>query len=83
MEIVIRKMGNSTGMAFPPSVLKDLGLKAGQVMTLDTKPDGTITLVPKRKYKLSEMITQCDLKAPPPADLAAWDQTPRVGIEVL
>lgn len=83
VEIVLRKFGNSTGAAFPPSVLKDLGLKAGQAMTMDTTADGKITLSPKRKYTLSELIAQCDLKAPPPADMALWDADHPIGQEVL
>ena len=83
VEIVLRKFGNSTGAVFPPSVLKDLGLKAGQPMTMDTTPDGTITLAPKRKYALSELIAQCDLSAPAPADMVLWDAARPVGQEIL
>ena len=83
VEIVLRKFGNSTGAAFPPSVLKDLGLKAGQAMTMDTTADGKITLSPKRKYILSELIAQCDLKASPPVDVALWDAARPVGQEML
>ena len=83
VEIFLRKFGNSTGLAFPPSVLKDLGWKAGQAMTMGTTADGKITLEPKRRYTLSELIAQCDPKAPPPADLAAWDAAQPVGQELL
>lgn len=83
VEIVLRKFGNSTGAVFPPSVLKNLGLKAGQSMTMDTTADGTITLSPKRKYTLSDLIAQCDTKAPPPADMAVWDAARPVGQEIL
>ena len=83
VEIVLRKFGNSTGAAFPPSVLKDLGLKAGQSMTMDTTADGKITLSPKRKYSLAELIAQCDPTAPPSADMALWDAARPVGQEVM
>jgi len=83
VEIVLRKFGNSTGAAFPPGALKDLGLKAGQSMTMDTTADGKIILSPKRKYKLSELIAQCDLTAKPPADMAIWDAARPVGQEIL
>lgn len=82
MEIVLRKYGNSTVLAFPPSVLKDLRLAAGQAMTLHSSADGTITLVPKRKYTRKQLLAQCDLKAPPPRDLVLWDQAGKVGQEV-
>ena len=82
MEIVLRKYGKRTVLAFPPSVLKDMGLAAGQAMTLHSSADGTITLVPKRKYTLKQLLAQCDLKAPPPRDLVVWDQARKVGQEV-
>jgi antitoxin ChpS len=83
VEIVLRKFGNSTGAVFPQSVLKDLGLRAGQPMTMDTTPDGTITLVPKLEYTLKELIAQCDLKEPLPADMALWDEARPAGQEIL
>ena len=82
MEIVLKKMGNSTALVMPPPVLKDLGLGVGHHMTLNTTPDGKIVLTPKRKYVLAAMIAQCDLKAPMPADLTLWDVARPVGQEV-
>jgi antitoxin ChpS len=83
MEVVLRKYGNSTVAVLPPAVLKDLGLAAGQSMTLETTSDGKITLAPKRKYTLANLLAQCDPKAAPPADLALWDRAGPVGQEVL
>lgn len=83
MEVVLKKMGNSTALVMPPPVLKDLGIGVGQHLTLDTTADGKIVLTPKRKYRLAELIAQCDLKSPPPADLGLWDVARPVGQEVL
>jgi antitoxin ChpS len=82
MEVVLRKYGNSTVMALPPGLLKNLGLKAGQAMTVDTTPDGKMTLAPVRRHSLEKLIAQCDLKAAPPADLALWNHARPVGQEV-
>lgn len=82
MEIVLRKYGNSTVAVLPPAVLRDLGLAAGQAMTLAATDKGEIVLAPKRKYVLADLIAQCDPKAPPPADLATWDDARPVGQEV-
>lgn len=82
MEVALRKYGNSTVVVLPPAVLKDLGIKAGQSMTLQTTAERTITLSPKRKYTLADLLAQCDLKAAPPADLAPWDTSRPVGQEV-
>jgi antitoxin ChpS len=81
MEIVLRKYGNSTVVALPPAVLRDLGLKAGQSMILESTPDGRITLVPRRRYSLANLLALCDTKAAPPADLALWDRARPVGQE--
>lgn len=83
MEVVLKKMGNSTALVMPPPVLRDLGIGVGQHLTLDTTADGRIVLTPKRKYVLADMIAQCDLAAAPPADLELWDAARPVGQEVL
>ena len=83
MEVVLKKMGNSTALIVPPPVLKDLRIRVGQHMTLDTTADGKIVLTPKRKYVLADLIAQCDPKAPPPADLTLWNVARPVGQEVL
>ena len=82
MEVTLRKYGNSTVVVLPPAVLKDLGLSAGQVMSLDATDQGQIMLSRKRKYVLADMIAQCNLKAHPPDDLAVWDDAKSVGQEV-
>lgn len=82
MEVVLRKYGNSTVLALPPGVLKDLGLKAGQSMILDSTPDGRIVLEPKRRYTLADLLAQCDPKAAPPSDLSPWNTARPVGQEV-
>jgi len=83
VEVVLQKFGNSTGAVLPPSVLKDLGLKAGLAMTLATTADGKITLSRTRRYTLSALIAQCNPKAPPPADMALWDAAQPVGQEAI
>lgn len=83
MELTLRKYGNSTVLFFPPALLRDLGLKVGQVITLTKTADGLITLAPKRRHTLADLIAQCDLKAAPPADMAIWDTARPIGQEVL
>jgi antitoxin ChpS len=82
VEVVLKKMGNSTALVVPPPILRDLGIRVGQHLTLDTTADGKIVLTPKRKFVLADMVAQCDLKAAPPADLALWDRARPVGQEV-
>lgn len=51
-------------------------------MTLATNEQGEIVLARKRSYRLSDLIAQCDPKAPAPVDLALWDSAKPVGREV-
>lgn len=82
MEVVLRKYGNSTVAVLPPPVLRDLGLAAGQAMTLQTLPDGKIVLARKPRYTLGELIAQCDRHAAAPADLRLWGAAKPAGNEV-
>jgi antitoxin ChpS len=82
MDVMLRKYGNSTVVVLPPGVLRDLGIKAGQSMRLETTADGRIMLSPTRRYRLADLLAQCDSKAPPPADLALWEAARPAGQEV-
>ena len=83
MQVVLRKYGNSTVAVLPPSVLNQLGIKAGQPMTLETTADGRIVLAAARRYTLAALLAQCDPAAAPPADLAIWEAAKPVGRESL
>lgn len=82
MEVVLRKYGNSTVAVLPPAVLRDLGLSAGQSMSLDTTSDGKIVLIRKHKHVLADLLAQCNPDAPEPSDLVIWDAAPPAGQEV-
>jgi antitoxin ChpS len=82
MEITLRKYGNSTVAVIPPPVLRDLGLAAGQAMTLETTAEGKIVLTQTRRYTLADLLAQCDPKAPPPADLSLWEAARPAGREL-
>ena len=86
MELQLRKLGNSTGLTLPPSLMRDLGLAAGQLMTLKKTSGGALLLTPKkpqRKYSAAELNAQCNLKAPMPDDLQAWEHMAPIGSEAL
>jgi antitoxin ChpS len=83
MEVVLKKMGNTTALVMSPCILKALRIGAGQCFTLDITSDGKIVLTPKRKFVLADMIAMCDMNALPPADLGPWDESVGTGKEVL
>lgn len=86
MELTFKRLGNSIGITFPASFVKEMRVSEGQVVTVDAKDDGTITLRPKigrKRYKAAELNAQCDLRAPMPTDLLDWDNAPAIGSEAI
>ena len=84
MELIMRKLGNSTGLTFPAAFLRELRLVEGQVISVSTQQDGSIVLRPKatrKRFTAAELNAQCDLKQAMPIDLDLWDRMPAVGSE--
>jgi antitoxin ChpS len=83
MELSIRKLGNSAGIILPSALLRSLQLSVGSSVTAE-QIKGKLVLTPAAKphYSLAELISQCDLKAPPPEDMKAWAATGAVGKEI-
>lgn len=84
MQIKIQQWGNSAAIRLPAAVLKQMQLGIGSTLSLDTA-GGTMVLKPLRtkpKYTLEELMAQCDLTAPEPADMADWNAMRPVGREV-
>jgi antitoxin ChpS len=86
MELVLKKLGNSTGLTFPSSFLRKHRLSEGQALSVDAREDGTFILIPKitrKRYTAAELNAQCDSKAPMAADLTDWEHMPAAGTEAL
>ena len=83
MQVKIQQWGNSVGIRLPATILKQMNLGSGDMLSLDVS-DGAITLKPvkvKPHYRLADLMAQCDSTAPEPADLAAWKAMQPVGGE--
>ncbi|HCF3018577.1 TPA: AbrB/MazE/SpoVT family DNA-binding domain-containing protein [Pseudomonas aeruginosa] len=83
MEVTVQKWGNSAAIRLPATVLKQMCIEVGNVLNLDLTGDA-MTLKPakaKPHYKLTDLMAQCDLNAPEPAELAAWNAMQPVGRE--
>ncbi len=85
MKTSIRKIGNSAGAILPAPFLKKLHLHLGDAISI--KEEGNrIVIEPakaRRKYKLQDLVAQCDTNAPLAEDLLAWETAPAVGEELL
>ncbi len=82
MDVIIRKYGNSSVVVLPPAFMRDLGIQAGSSLSMSAT-DGVITLAPKKRYTLEDLVAQCNPRAKPPIDIAAWDSMPSVGREKI
>lgn len=86
MELIFRKIGNSTGLTFPTSFLREHGIGEGQIVSLDVKNDGTFILKPKntrKHYTARQLNALCNFNAPMPEDIQDWENAPIVGSEAL
>ncbi|QXI37749.1 AbrB/MazE/SpoVT family DNA-binding domain-containing protein [Pseudomonas xantholysinigenes] len=84
MQIKIQQWGNSAAIRIPSTVLKQMRLEVGSTLSLDTAGESMV-LKPVRakpKYTLEELMAQCDLNAPEPEDMAAWNTLRPVGREM-
>lgn len=83
MEVKVQQWGNSAAIRLPATVLKLMNLVSGDALKLDVSAE-VMTLKPakaKPHYSLAELMAQCDLSAPEPADMAAWNAMSAVGRE--
>ena len=86
MDLVLRKIGNSTGVTFPTAFLRAHALSEGQTLTVESRRDGSFRLRPKvapKHYTAAELNAQCNFKAPMPTEIDEWDRAPRAGSEAL
>lgn len=84
MELTLIRFGNSVGLTIPRVLCEQMGLAAGQSVDAQER-DGTLVIAPKApsKYRLADMLAQCDAKAPLPAELRLWESAPALGNEII
>ncbi len=83
MKTALRAIGNSKGAVIPASLLRELNLDVGDELNAKAV-DGALILTPRRKskYTLAELLAQCDVSVPMPAELADWDRMNPMGNEI-
>ena len=81
MELSIMKWGNSAAVRLPTELLSMLKVALGDKLSVDVRPEG-VMIKPKRpSYSLDDLMSQCDLSAPEPADMGVWARIKPVGRE--
>ncbi len=81
MQIKIEKQGNSAGVRLSRSLLQSLNVAIGDQLDVMVE-GGVLRLAPaQRRYKLEDLIAQCDPQAPRSRESEEWLDAPRVGAE--
>jgi antitoxin ChpS len=78
MKFKIIKCGNDLALRVPKEFLNQIGATIGDNVEIDLS---TFSIV-KPKYKLTELLAECDANAPLP-NLTEWDEMPAVGKEII
>jgi len=80
----LRKVGGSVMLALPPAILDLLNLQAGASVGLAVA-DGRLVVdpAPRKRYRLDELLAQCDADAEFSAEDRAWLDDAPVGRERL
>lgn len=81
MELSVQKWGNSAAVRLPTELLGMLKVTLGDKLSVNVQPDGVLLKAARPSYSLADLVAQCDLSAPEPADLAAWSRVNPVGRE--
>lgn len=79
MKLNIQKWGNSAAIRIPAAMLAQMGATIGDAV--EVSPDAF--RVAKPKYKLADLVSQCNKDAEPPKDMAAWESMQSVGSEII
>lgn len=83
MHFKIRQIGNSSGIIFPNTLLKKYNLHNGDDLESREVDDSIILTLAKpiKKYKLEDLIAQCDSNARWSDEEKQWFSLPDVGVE--
>lgn len=79
MKLNIQKWGNSAAIRLPVAMLTQIGASIGDAVEVDPQA----FRVAKPKYKLADLLAQCNKNAPAPAEMASWESMTSVGAEIL
>ena len=80
----LRKVGGSVMLAVPPAILEMLHLQPGSIVGIAV--DGSRLIVEAKsrpRYKLEELLSQCDASVEDPSGYEDRTRSPAVGGELL
>ena len=81
MELLVQKWGKSAAVRLPSDLLSVLKVSLGDKLSVTVQPDGVLLNVARPSFSLADLVAQCDLTAPEPADMNAWASMECLGRE--
>jgi antitoxin ChpS len=79
----LRKVGGSVVVALPPALLEQLHLEAGETVGLAVEGDHLILKRQRQRYKLEDLLKECDYSLPMSEEDREWLDSPPVGRELI
>jgi antitoxin ChpS len=78
----LRSIGGSIVIAIPKRLLEMVQLQAGSKVEINVE-QGHLVVIPqkKKRYKLSDLLAQCDPSLPLTVEERDWLEMPAVGLE--
>ena len=78
----LRTIGGSVVMAIPKHLLELVHLQAGSRVDMEVR-QGRLIVVPqkKKRYKLADLLAQCQPALPITSEEQEWLDTPALGLE--
>jgi antitoxin ChpS len=78
----LRKVGGSTMLAIPPSILDAMHLSATAAVDLSVEEGALVVKRARARYTLDQILSECDAEAPVSDEDRAWLDAPPVGREL-
>jgi antitoxin ChpS len=79
----LRKVGGSVMVAVPPALLDQLHLEAGATVGIAVEGDQIVLRPAKPRYKLADLLAECDYSLPRSQEEQEWLDAPAVGGELI
>ena len=79
MKFKIVKWGNSAAIRLPSAILTQIGANIGDAIEVDPSAFS----IAKLKYKLSDLLEECDKERSISKELEEWKKMPPIGKEII
>jgi antitoxin ChpS len=84
MQTTLRTVGGSIAMTIPKSIVQELNLKADAKVDLTVEDGKLVVRTNNRpKYKLADLLAQCDPNAERTPEELEWLDAPLIGNEII